>query len=203
MLPRITCMLVAMLGVTAVQADEFVDRADANGDGFVSLYELRAAHYADVEFNKRIEESFASYDSNGDGLISEAERRAKHAASSNTAPPELGVQGTNDTGTVPAATVSYDASSQPINSEQPPMDDNSVAPSDAANVASLSRSESWILQIDADNSGGASVAELVESGDGKQWFTDSAFESADVNGDHDLDPAELEVLLQSMERRRR
>ena len=80
MTPRQVYMMVAMLCVSAVHADDFVDRADANGDGFVSLYELRAAHYADTEFNKRIEESFASYDSNGDGLISEDERQAKRAA---------------------------------------------------------------------------------------------------------------------------
>ncbi|MGB5622565.1 MAG: hypothetical protein WBN65_08735, partial [Gammaproteobacteria bacterium] len=67
----------------------------------------------------------------------------------------------------------------------------------------LSRSELWIQQIDADNSGGASLRELVASGDGSQWFQDSDFSSADKNGDGDLNPDELEVLIQSMERRSR
>ena len=67
----------------------------------------------------------------------------------------------------------------------------------------LSRTEIWIQQIDADNSGGASLRELVASGDGSQWFQDSDFTSADKNGDGDLDPDELEVLIQSMERRSR
>ena len=85
MTPRQVYVVVAMLCVSAVHADDFVDRADANGDGFVSLYELRAAHYADAEFNKRIEQSFSSYDSNGDGLISEDERQAKRAEPASTA----------------------------------------------------------------------------------------------------------------------
>ncbi|MEL7450035.1 MAG: hypothetical protein AAFN78_12555, partial [Pseudomonadota bacterium] len=34
-------------------AQTYVDRADANGDGVVSLYELRAAYYADPAFNQR------------------------------------------------------------------------------------------------------------------------------------------------------
>ena len=60
-----------------------------------------------------------------------------------------------------------------------------------------------IQENDTDNSGGASVSELISSGDGSQWFPDRAFTSADKNGDGELDADELEVLLQSMERRRR
>ncbi len=70
-------------------------------------------------------------------------------------------------------------------------------------TSGLSRSELWIQQIDADNSGGASMEELVASSDGDQWFHESDFTSADKNGDDDLDPGELEVLIQSMERRQR
>ena len=60
-----------------------------------------------------------------------------------------------------------------------------------------------IMEIDADNSGGASFSELLASGDGQQWFTNTAFEAADRNDDSDLDPDELELLLQSVERRSR
>jgi Ca2+-binding EF-hand superfamily protein len=170
--------------VSAAYADDFVDRADANGDGFVSLYELRAAHYADTEFNRRIEQSFADYDSDGDGLISAAERRAKRAE-----------QASSEAAVSPVdATPDAHAGKGEIAREEPPA---------VRNDLSLSRTESWILQIDADNSGGASIAELVASGDGQQWFTDKAFAAADSNGDRDLDPDELEVLIRSLERRRR
>ena len=67
----------------------------------------------------------------------------------------------------------------------------------------LSRSELWIQQIDADNSGGASFRELAASGDERDWLPDSDFSRADRNGDGELDPDELEVLIQSMERRQR
>ena len=70
-------------------------------------------------------------------------------------------------------------------------------------TSGLSRSELWIHQIDADNSGGASIEELAASGDGNQWLQDSDFRSADKNGDDELDPDELEMLIQSMERRQR
>lgn len=238
-MPRQVYVMVAMLGGFAVHAGDLVDRADANGDGYVSLYELRAAHYADAEFNQRIEQSFASYDSNGDGMISEAERQAKRAASLATAESARGEdpisemvaapvagaspekwQATGVAGAAAALTTLSDEPIQDLGADPAAMSEADDAPAqgstavaltdedadpvgEVADTASLSRTESWILQIDADNSGGASVAELIESGDGQQWFTDQAFESADENGDRDLDPAELEVLLQSMERRRR
>ena len=202
MTPRQGYVIVAMLCVSAVHADNFVDRADANGDGFVSLYELRAAHYADTEFNKRIEQSFANYDSNGDGLISEAERRAKRGAAAPAAIPPLSDDQIQETGAdgsavvLPGAVQATSAAAVALTDEDTDQRGGSV------NEAGLSRTESWILEIDADNSGGASVAELVASGDGKQWFTRKAFDNADKNGDSDLDPAELEVLIQSVERRR-
>jgi hypothetical protein len=203
MTPRQVYMIVAMLCASGVRADDFVDRSDANGDGFVSLYELRAAHYADADFNKRIEESFASYDRNGDGLISEDERQAKRTATAATAESVRSENQTSEIGAAPSTVVSPDEL-QPTGAAMVALtDDDSFEQGGTASVASLSRTESWILEIDADDSGGASVAELVESGDGKQWFTNKAFDSADKNGDSDLDPAELEVLLQSMERRRR
>ena len=86
MTPQRLAVIVAMLAAFPVNADELVDRADANGDGYVSLYELRAAYYADMDFNRRIEQSFADYDTDGDGLISEAERRAQAVATAETAP---------------------------------------------------------------------------------------------------------------------
>ena len=67
----------------------------------------------------------------------------------------------------------------------------------------LSRSELWLEQIDSDNSGGASMSELAASGDRPDWLADSVFDSADRDGDGDLDPGELEVLMQSLERRQR
>ena len=237
--PRRVYVIVITLSVSAVYADDLVDRADANGDGFVSLYELRAAHYADTEFNKSIEQSFANYDSNGDGLISEAERRAKRGAATAAAIPPRSEDPTQGASAARSAVVVPDeapatsaaappAAVPPQSEDRTPgtsavrsavvLPDEVPATSAAAvalaeedtnqrggsgNQAGLSRTESWILEIDADNSGGASVAELVASGDGKQWFTNKAFDSADKNGDSDLDPAELEVLLQSVERRGR
>ncbi|MGB5589900.1 MAG: EF-hand domain-containing protein, partial [Gammaproteobacteria bacterium] len=85
MTPQRLIIIFAMLLALPVNADELVDRADANGDGYVSLYELRAAYYADMEFNQRIEQSFAEYDTDGDGLISEAERQAQALAAAATA----------------------------------------------------------------------------------------------------------------------
>jgi hypothetical protein len=203
--PRHAYLIVAMLSVSAVYADAFVDRADANGDGFVSLYELRAAHYADAEFNKRIEQSFASYDSNRDGLISEDERQAKPAAPAPAATAESAPSEnqTSETAAAPSAGVSPDNVQTTSAAAVAFTDKDTDPPGGAGNKVSLSRAESFILEIDADNSGGASVAELIASGDGKQWFTEKAFEAADINDDRDLDPDELEVLLQSLERRRR
>ena len=83
-----------------------------------------------------------------------------------------------------------------------PETSRSVAEPEAT-TRRLTRSESWILEIDADNSGGASYNELLAAGDGNQFFTSSAFISADNNGDGELDADELEVLIQSMERRSR
>ncbi|MGB5586501.1 MAG: hypothetical protein WBN78_01930 [Gammaproteobacteria bacterium] len=267
MTPQRLIIIFAMLLALPVNADELVDRADANGDGYVSLYELRAAYYADMEFNQRIEQSFAEYDTDGDGLISEAERQAQAPATAETTQktaPRAGMAATASgegavapvTGTAPAtaagtstappaatvttspaglaptppaglsAAAATEAPAAPaaetVSVETPGMDTGANSPAHTsagsspevaaatttANVVlpdtrGLSRSELWIEQIDVDNSGGASITELVASGDGSQWFADSDFTSADKNGDGDLDPDELEVLLQSMERRRR
>ncbi len=238
MTPQRLTVIFAMLLAFPVSADDLVDRADANGDGYVSLYELRAAYYADMEFNQRIEQSFAEYDTDGDGLISEAERRAQAAATApaaatpagtSSAPPAAAVT-TSPAGLAPtppaglsAAQATETPAAETASVRPPGMDTGAgssagrspeVAPATttaaatSANVAlpdtrGLSRSELWIEEIDVDNSGGASISELVASGDGSQWFADSDFASADENGDGDLDPDELEVLIQSMERRRR
>ena len=257
MTPQRLIAIVAMLSAFPVKADDLVDRADANGDGYVSLYELRAAYYADIEFNRRIEESFASYDTDGDGLISEAERRAQAVAKAE-AGSEAGVAataagaaaGVPATGAAPAtaaetattpvagteatkaevspapaaglsAAAGADMASTPAadtvsvdlamdagadrHGNRSPAAAPAAATADEAlrDTRGLSRSELWIQQIDADNSGGASLRELAASGDGQQWLQASDFSSADKNGDGDLDPDELEVLIQSMERRQR
>ena len=251
--------IVAMLSAFPLNADELVNRADANGDGYVSLYELRAAYYADAEFNRRIEESFADYDTDGDGLISEAERRTPAIATTD-APPGSGIPSTASdehvaaapTGAAPAAAgssasisvaapkattatelsatpevelsaaagaeIASTPGSQTASIGTPAVDAGTggprgrspeVAPTLATadealvDTSGLSRSELWIHQIDADNSGGASIDELAASGDGNQWLQDSEFRSADKNDDGDLDPDELEMLIQSMERRQR
>lgn len=259
MTPQGLIAIVAMLSAFPVNADELVDRADANGDGYVSLYELRAAYYADLEFNRRIEQSFADYDTDGDGLISEAERRAQAIATAETSPsagiaaPASGEPAvTPATGTAPAtaagtastpvaateattaakapptpaaglsaaagAEMASTPTAEPVLVGAPAMDAGTdrpdgrspeVAPATTTadealpDTRGLSRSELWIQQIDADNSGGASISELAASGDGDQWLPDSDFGSADKNGDGDLDPDELELLIQSMERRQR
>ena len=252
MTPQGLIAIVAMLSAFPVKADELVNRADANGDGYVSLYELRAAYYADAEFNRRIEESFADYDTDGDGLISEAERRAQAIATAETSPsagiaaPASGEPAvTPATGTAPAtaagtastpvaateattaaaglsaaagAELASTPTAEPVLMGAPAMDAGTdrpdgrspeVAPATTTadealpDTRGLSRSELWIHQIDADNSGGASISELAASGDGDQWLPDSDFSSADKNGDGDLDPDELELLIQSMERRQR
>ena len=184
------CAAVAIAAISATHADALVDRADANGDGFVSLYELRAAHYADPDFNRRIEQSFADYDSNGDGLISADERREKQAeAVAAAAIPPVAASSAEPGAAGPA---------------DPPVESATITGGAAASLPGddqLSRAESFILEIDADKSGGASIDELIASGDGQKWFTESSFKSADKNGDRDLDPDELEVLLRSLERR--
>ena len=256
MTPQRLIAIIAMLSAFPVSADELVERADANGDGYVSLYELRAAYYADMEFNRRIEESFASYDTDGDGLISEAERRAQAVARAETAPgtgiaPSGGTAVAPATGTAPApaagtaaipasatqATAAAEVSPTPgtgisagagaetpstptaetVSAVIPPMDAvadtpagrtpevaSTAAAADATlpDTRGLSRSELWIQQVDADNSGGASIRELAGGGR-NEWLSDRDFSSADKNSDGDLDPDELEVLIQSMERRQR
>ena len=204
-------VLTFMFGVSIVYADDFVDKADANGDGFVSLYELRAAHYADPEFNRRIEQSFERYDRNGDGRISQDERMAERAASApaiKSAPRETPKAEIAAGTPAVVAPVEPEPFVEPPKKTMPQATDRIDEPRKEGQVAmlnsrSLSRSERMILEIDADNSGGASYDELVASGDGQQWFTGTAFRSADRNGDKDLDSDELEVLLQSLERRAR
>jgi hypothetical protein len=341
MTPQRLATLVAMLSAFPVNADELVDRADANGDGYVSLYELRAAYYADLEFNRRIEQSFADYDTDGDGLISEAERQAAAVATAKTTPgpgsavttpgetaassttvtppataaapaaepepvkkmapissagrpppaadgmssmpapaaepepvkkrppisaagrppptaegatstdalaftgitpiselssPSPAAAGTAATATGAAATTGVPSTSVSGTTQTPTtvaglstatdtVSTGTARPNTGADRAAgrmpqtapparrsaralpdrrgLSRTEIMIRENDADNSGGASVSELISSGDGRQWFPDRAFKSADKNDDGELDPDELEVLLQSMERRRR
>jgi len=265
--------IIALLSASASQADELVDRADANGDGFVSLYELRAAYYADIEFNRRIEKSFAAYDTDGDGLISEAERRAAGALAATE--PETERKDTPEPAAIPptrssgetafataaaatAANTSADETPAAARSATPAPARPAYTPPPARNVAAapstlpatvaevaamsaagtasapnpyanartsnsrggnpdtttaaamkspaaprLSRSESWILQIDTDNSGGASFNELLAGNDGNQFFSSSTFISADNDGNGELDAAELEVLIQSVERQRR
>ena len=256
MKPNHLITIVAILLVFPANADELVDRADANGDGYVSLYELRAAYYADMEFNRRIEQSFADYDTDGDGLISEAERRAQAIATVETRP-EAGIEVSGDTAVTPAtataptpavgtastpapatqATAAAEVSPTPatgisagagaetpstptaetVSAEIPAMDAVADTPGgrspEVASTATaadatlpdtrgLSRSELWIQQVDADNSGGASIRELAGGGR-NEWLSDRDFSSADKNSDGDLDPDELEVLIQSMERRQR
>ena len=222
--PQQFAAIVALLSASAVQADELVNRADANGDGFVSLYELRAAYYADIEFNRRIEQSFAAYDTDGDGLISEAERRAAQALAATEATPEA-VPPTRASGeSAIAASAGATAATVTATETRPEAVPPTRASGESAFAASagataataaeaastppattrrLTRSELWIQEIDSDNSGGASYNELIASGDGDQFFSSSAFTSADENDDGDLDPDELEVLIQSVERRQR
>lgn len=222
MKPQQILAIAAMLSTPALNADVLVDRADANGDGNVSLYELRAAYYADLEFNRRIEQSFAEYDTDGDGLISAAERQAQGVSATEAAPAaEPSVPAATAVTATAAAAAAATAAAQtpaPVSVVTPGTatgvtgtgarsPDASPAAGTAAaslpNTQGLSSTELWIMEIDTDNSGGASFNELKASGDGRQWFPTSAFKSADADGDGDLDPDELEVLVQSMERRRR
>ena len=81
-----TVATAVMMVIGVAAADDYVSTADANGDGFVSLHELRAAYFADPDFNRRIEQSFSRYDRNGDGLISAEERRAVDGSVANSSP---------------------------------------------------------------------------------------------------------------------
>jgi hypothetical protein len=76
-----------------------------------------------------------------------------------------------------------------------------IEPVAKAVVQSGNRYETWIMLVDSDNSGGASRAELIASGDGDQWFSDMEFDAADRNDDGDLDAKELGALVNSIERR--
>ncbi len=69
---RLIIAAVAALGAGAVFAAGPMKKADTDGDGYVSLDEMKAAHSAHIEAH------FAAMDSNGDGLLSEAERKAAH-----------------------------------------------------------------------------------------------------------------------------
>ena len=61
----------AVLGAGAAYAGGgHFKNADSDGDGYVSLDEVKAAH------NVRIEQHFADADADGDGLLSKAERAA-------------------------------------------------------------------------------------------------------------------------------
>lgn len=71
---RITIAVLALLGAGTAIAAGHMKNADSNGDGFISLEEMKAAH------NARIEEHFAKADTNGDGLLSEDERQGAREA---------------------------------------------------------------------------------------------------------------------------
>lgn len=71
---RITIAAIAILGAGAAFAAGPMKNADTDGDGFVSLEEVKAAQSA------RAEKHFARTDTNGDGLLSEEERAAAHEA---------------------------------------------------------------------------------------------------------------------------
>lgn len=245
MTSRQILVMIVLLGAWAGNAQEYVDRADANGDGFVSLHELRAAHYADPEFNRRIEQSFELYDRNGDGMISADERRvtreamaeraANRQAAARAAAAEANGPGQASSGGARAPSVGevlslYDdryaadndggntsnADAQTSPQRQTARQGAAAGRAEVSNTAvtgstrsagqggaGTSRSESWIREIDTDNSGGASIAELVASADGRPWFREADFHAVDRNGDGDLDVAELDVFISSLERRQR
>jgi hypothetical protein len=221
-------LIIAMSLALNAQADEYVDKADANDDGKVTLYELRAAYYADEDFNRRIEESFAKYDTNEDGIISPMEMREKRAleqqqAAANNRPPGVDYpdpdEGVALLSVVPAteenkAAVSLEIPGTSATAASTPAtaatsSARSAAPSTAgsgARVATpnqprLSRSETMLLELDDDRNGILTKSELVNNGE--QWFSDSAYKSADRNDDGNLGADELEQLIQIQERRRR
>lgn len=70
----IAVVAVTALGATAVYAHEGIKDADRNGDGMVSLEEVKAAQ------NAGIEEHFARVDANADGLLSADEMAAAKKA---------------------------------------------------------------------------------------------------------------------------
>ena len=203
-----TRVLVAALFATGAGADEFVDKADANGDGFVSLHELRAAHYADPDFNRRIEESFARHDLDGDGRISAEERRARRpeagdgeragrAAASSPGVEDPATE--QELGAIGHGAIRRQVSSRGGATARP----STQVSRRSADRPTTHQQQSWIERVDTDGSGGASVAELIASGDGERWFSDGEFEAADVDGDGDLDGAEYALLVRSLERRQR
>lgn len=202
------CLIIAALvGVANTHADDRVNRADADGDGYVSLHELRAAYYADPEFNARIERTFAAYDRNGDGLISAGERGAALGDKAEPAarPPLESL--TIEPGLSYSLGTSRDVTTTPERSAADRTLDTRAAEKvqSSAGLAEerQSREAAWIAQIDKDRSGGASAAELIESGGGEAWFSERDFAAADKNGDGDLDETELAQLVRSIERRQR
>ncbi|NNF66591.1 MAG: hypothetical protein HKM98_03685 [Gammaproteobacteria bacterium] len=196
---RLTTIL--LLGLPTYSASQHVDTADANGDGFVSLYELRAAYYADPEFNDRIEKSFERYDRNGDGLISRDELQYRQALT-NTATDQAETPATglvsgkqlNDPAPAPAQ------ETRMVSKVSQNADPEKIQP---AGSNRGNRFEQWVDQIDSDRSGGASIAELVASGNGQQWFHKKDFMSADRDDNGELDASELALLVQAQERRQR
>ena len=210
---------VAFLLVFDASANEgYVDRADVDGDGFVSLYELRAAHYADPEFNRQIERMFQFFDVDGDGRISDAEKeqgKARlRAASEQPAAPVAATQESGDelaplrietrrrpvAAATPAAVV---PTTRPAPPRPPPSAEAARQPPAAsAPQSTADRMRAWIADIDSDRSGGASRQELIDSSGGSVWFLDRDFVAADRDGDGDLDADELAALVRSQERRR-
>ncbi|XP_066328369.1 probable calcium-binding protein CML20 [Miscanthus floridulus] len=61
-------------GCTAAEAKEMVAAADRDGDGFISLEELRAL-FEDGDQLDTLRAAFAEYDENGDGVITAEELR--------------------------------------------------------------------------------------------------------------------------------
>lgn len=219
-------LITAMPLALNAQADEYLDKADSNDDGKVTLYELRAAYYADEDFNRRIEESFAKYDTNADGIISPMEMREKRAleqqqAAANNRPPGVDYpdpdEGVSLLSVVPATEENKAAVSVEIPGSNAAAATSSApsAPATAAGSSArvaapsqpasgqprLSRSETMVLELDDDRNGILTKSELVNNGE--QWFSDSAYKSADRDGDGNLGADELEQLIQIQERRRR
>ncbi len=197
---RILAVAAMLLAGPVTWADEYVNKADANGDGFVSLHELRAAYYADPAFNERIEASFAALDRNGDGRISADERRAgREMAAAPVSPPAATAGGLRFEGQ--PAPVAPTPDSAPVAAAGAAAQGG--ASSASARATPGDRFDAWIADVDVDDSGSASAAELLGGGGGAPWFSRAEFEAADRNGDDELDAAELSQLVTSLERRRR